>query len=278
MTEQMKLWISVLTFILFALLVGMLCSYEARYVIIEDKVHSTDWLETLKHLSEMVDSYGKAQRISILLAVHCAQLYLALPMLHLTKILYGWDLGLLPGWTLCVVWETLLTYVYICFKRVNRDLVFVRYFQGQRQSGNLFVTNALLAMSSFPLFLSSMVVYAGGVSQWEFMSASTFVSAFHTLFNVGCGHLLNSAASTQIISIFTVCITLSTVLPTAVSVYLTSHGLIVLLRTYQDPPRERLLNSFSEPSDVQDGLDICDLCIRERDFAAETVRIHDEGP
>jgi hypothetical protein len=163
----------------------------------------------------------------VLLALHAAHLYLCLPMLHLTKVAYGFWLGLGPGWLLCCAWELLLFYVYVrCMPR-SPEPAFLACTRRSRAAGRLFHDNVMFAVSSFPLHVSASLVLAGDVSLAEFFGANAPVTAALTLKNVACGAVLAAAPAPATLAVLAVVLTASTLLPTFATFYVTTQGLLI---------------------------------------------------
>jgi len=63
-------------------------------------------------VEDMFQIQNKYYAVPILMAVHTLQMYWG-PMLHITKIFYGYWLGLFFGYFLCVPWESILNLFYL---------------------------------------------------------------------------------------------------------------------------------------------------------------------
>ena len=199
-----------------------------------DMGNSSQWKEFASDISVRVHATDTPTRITFLMCIHAMHIYMCLPMLHITKIFYGYWLGIWIGWSLCCVWELILFYVYIRVVNIERHDVMFAYIYSARQAGTLLRENVLLAMSSLPLQVSASLVRFGGVTNTEFMTANTIVTVVMSLKNVACGAVLASSPGTHSILIVSVVLVFSAMLPTCSTVYVSSRTVLVAMRTYSE--------------------------------------------
>lgn len=233
--------------------------------VLHDMGNSSQWTEFASGVSVRVSATDTPTRIVLLLCLHAMHIYMCLPMLHVTKVLYGLWLGVWIGWSLCCVWELLLLYVYIHSIKIERHDVMFAYIDSARQAGTLIRENVLLAMSSLPLQASASLVQFGGVTNTEFMTANTIVTILMSLKNVSCGAILASSPGTHTVVMVSAVLVFSTVLPTCSTVYVTSKTVLVALTTHDE--HQALLTVDESIHDMEcDGVhahfevDVADAC------------------
>jgi hypothetical protein len=189
--------------------------------------NETEWLALADSVSAQTHASSLSARLGVLLALHALHIYACLPMLHLTKVLYGMWLGLIWGWLSCCAWELFLFAMYLMLMPRRGSHVLLVCTQRSRTSGNIFFDNVMMAMSSFPLHVSAALVLNADVSLREFFLANALVTAVLSLKNVWCGSILANSPEPSTLVVLAVLLTLSTFLPTAATVYITGKGLYV---------------------------------------------------
>jgi len=161
-------------------------------------------------------------------------------MLHITKVLYGFWLGVGLGWSVCCAWELSLFYVYICVVHKEQSKLVLAYTSSARRDGTLFRENVLFAMSSLPLQASASLLQFGDVTRSEFMKANGIVTAVMSMKNVLCGALLASSPSAKQLVLLTAVLAFSTLLPTISTVYVSSKTVLGALHAHGE--RQALLD------------------------------------
>jgi len=215
---------------------GVLCWAEFSEVLPHDMANVTQWRALEAAVANRTHVSSRPARVGLLLALHTGHLYLCLPMMHLTKVAYGFWLGLGPGWLLCCVWELLLFYVYLrCMPR-SPDPAFLACTRRSRATGRIFHDNVMFWVSSFPLHVSASLVLAGDVSLSEFFVANAVVTAVLSLKNVACGVVLAASPEAATLGVLAVVLTASTVLPTFATLYVTTQGLLIASDMHQEAP------------------------------------------
>jgi len=189
--------------------------------------NETEWLALADSVSAHTHASSVFARLGVLLALHALHIYACLPMLHLTKVLYGMWLGLFWGWLSCCAWELGLFGIYLTIMPRRGSHVLLVCTQRSRTSGNIFLDNVMMAMSSFPLHVSAALVLNADVSLREFFIANSLVTSVLTLKNVWCGAILANDPQPSTLVVLAVLLTISTFLPTAATVYITGKGLYV---------------------------------------------------
>lgn len=206
---------------------GVLCWAEFSEVLPHDMANVTQWRALEAVVAARTHASSRSARVGVLLALHAGHVYLCMPMLHLTKVFYGFWLGLGPGWLLCCVWELGLFYAYVAGMPRSPDPDFLAFTRSSRAAGRILHDNMMFAVSSFPLHVSASLVLAGDVSVAEFLQANALVTAVLTLKNVACGAVLAAAPEAATLGLLAVVLTVSTLLPTFATFYVTTKGLLI---------------------------------------------------
>jgi len=215
--------------ILVVLVLTVLISLRYRNLFPHD-FNSTAWLEFSEQVSASLHADTTAVRVCLLLLVHMLHIYLCLPMLHLTKIMYGYWLGIVRGSVLCCLWELLLMWAYVAAVRREPQKELCSYTQKARQEGSLTRDLLLVSLSSFPLQVTASLVQFGDATTREFMLASLVVTTVTSIKNVVCGAVLAQAPSTRNMLAVSAVVAFSSVMPTLCTLYVSSKTLYLVLR------------------------------------------------
>lgn len=224
-----------------------------------DMSSSSQWSEFASTVSARMRATTTPTRVLLLLCLHMMHVYMCLPMLHITKVLYGFWLGVLVGWSVCCAWELLLFYMYLRLIHRERQQAICTYTADARSDGILFRENVAFAMSSLPLQASASLVQFGDVSTAEFMRANALVTALMTMKNVVCGAVLASRPSKHVLVFLAAVLAFSTVLPTVSTFYVSSKTLLAALHANE---HESLLADeivLDLPSDSEHTDECCNL-------------------
>jgi len=157
-------------------------------------------------------------------------------MMHLTKVLYGMWLGLVWGWLSCCAWELVLFSICLTLMPRRGSHVLVLCTQRSRTSGNIFLDNVMMAMSSFPLYVSAALVLNADVSLREFFRANALVTSVLTVKHVWCGAIFANDPQPSMLVVLAVLLAISSFLPTAATVYITGKGLYVTADCVAEAP------------------------------------------
>jgi len=215
---------------------GVLCWAEFSEVLPHDMANVTQWRALEAAVANRTHVSSRPARVGLLLALHTGHLYLCLPMLHLTKVAYGFWLGLGFGWLLCCGWELLLFYIYLLCMPRSPEPAFLACTRRSRAAGRLFHDNLMFAVSSFPLHVSASLVLSGDASLAEFFAANALVTAVLTLKNVACGVILAASPETATLGVLAVVLAASTLLPTFATLYVTTQGLFIASYMHPEAP------------------------------------------
>ena len=221
----------------------------------KDMSSSAEWSDFANHVSIRMQATTTPTRVLLLLGMHSLHVYMCLPMLHITKVLYGFWLGVWVGWSLCCAWELLLFYIYLRLIHREPQQAVCAYTADARSDGILFRENVAFGMSSLPLQASASLVQFGDVTTAEFMRANALVTVIMSMKNVVCGAVLASAPSRHVLLILAAVLAFSTVLPTVSTFYVSSKTLLAALHAND---HESLLADeivLDLPSDCEDAVE-----------------------
>ena len=200
---------------------------------IPHSLNATAWQRSVSRVNETLHMHRLPQQIAFLLTIHCAQVLLLFPMMHVTKILYGFWLGPVFGWLLCCAWELLLIFAYISRIEPRPHAEVTAIVSDSRTQGRLFPELVLLALSSTPLQIDGCLLQFGGVTVCEFWSANLLVTCVMTFKNPLAGYLLAASGSAATIAAVAIIISASTLIPTAATAYVSSKTIYQCFRIYQ---------------------------------------------
>lgn len=230
----------------FTLGLSLLASRELSSQIPHD-LNTSAWQHFAQDISNTMLATNTLTRVALLLTLHTMHVLLCMPLMHITKVLYGFWLGILLGWSVCCLWELMLFLLYL--KTIHKEAYapIFTYTRDARDTGTLFRENMLFAMSSLPLQASAALVQFGDVSVAEFMSANALVTVVLSMKNIVCGSVLATGPSADVMLLLAVLLSVSTVLPTISTLYVSSQTLFAALREHAGTAVAR------EPGACSDG-------------------------
>ena len=207
---------------LFTLLGGLVWSHE-----IPTSLDKDEWSAFVHRIDSFLSDDKSALGIlSVLLVVHALQVVLALPFLHVTKMLYGYVFGTWQGFVLAFSWEIFIIccVVLTCWKlRAPADtapvlLQLFVYTQQVREENRLMYFLCLLDLSSIPLLTVISLVLFDAVSPQEFVVAHA-LACVTTIRDSWLGNFIaHSNGRAEHVGIATVLFMVSTLLPTVITI------------------------------------------------------------
>lgn len=196
---------------------------------VPSSLNKEDWRLFLRRIDAFLSNDDSALGIlSMLLVVHALQIVVALPFLHVTKILYGYVFGIWHGFVLAFAWEFFIIccVVLSCWKlRAPADtapvlLQLFVYAQQTRDNHKLMYFLCLLDLSSIPLLTIISLVLFDAVTPREFVLAHA-LACLTTIRDTWLGNFIaNSDGRTEHVSIASALFVVSTVLPTLITIFL----------------------------------------------------------
>lgn len=238
--------------IVFGCVVSLLFSITLHKYVPSD-LNMTKWSEFSHKVEDKLHIQNKCYAVLILMAVHSLQMYCCLPMLHITKILYGYWLGLLAGFFLCVAWEFVLYLFYLQYVRKNIQSNVQEHVSEKRKRGNLTIEIAVICLSTLPLQTKVLVYSLSDICKKEFMIGCMIPTSIMTLKNVIVGKMLTLHPSTQTLAIMASVISFSLVLPTLSTILFSSSVLLLLknmdvYRAQKEQLQEPLIKVIATPA------------------------------
>lgn len=204
-----------------------------------------EWLNFTKSVQEAVNVTNSNQLIGILFMVHFLQVIFCIPLMHVTKILYGFFFGTAVGGLMACVWEMglILVAVVVCVYRQHTATVstnyahLVDYTENLRRRGQLYMFLIVLQMASIPLFSSLTLVSYQVVTATEFSASHFIVTAVMTFKDTFLGDFIaQSDGRTGHVFIGISVFVLSTLLPSLITVIVScvcSHHVMQLVKKIQ---------------------------------------------
>ncbi len=211
---------------LFLCLVGTYASKD--YVPMTLDVHL--WRNFSSHVKQTVyamDSKYPHNVLIVLFVVHAIQVLFCFPLMHVTKIMYGYFFGTWAGGGISCAWELFLVSVFLMVATQNlpirppaQELAgFLQYVASLRRRKLLFLI--CMHMSSVPLVTSTCLVLFQVVSRLDFLLAHVCATALTTFKDTWLGHFLASSdGNASNIAIAATLLSVSALLPTVLTVSL----------------------------------------------------------
>jgi hypothetical protein len=190
------------------------------------------WRNFSTHVRQTVKAFDRRYPHNVLLVlcvVHALQVLLCFPLLHVTKMMYGYFFGALNGGIICGCWEIGIVMLFVVAATQNtpvrspaRELLgFLMTVGALRAQGWLLPFMVALQVSSVPLVTSTCLVLFRVVSRWEFLLAHTISTVLMTSKDTWLGHFLaTSDGNARNIAIAAMLLSFSALLPTATTVCL----------------------------------------------------------
>ena len=248
------------------IILSVIATFTLSSSVPHDISNSSQWTDFASDVSERVRATDTPTRVVFLICVHTMHIYICLPMLHITKVLYGFWLGVYLGWFVCCAWEMSLFYMYISVVHKEQNKYVLEFTSRARRQHTLFRENILFAMSSLPLQASASLFQFGDVTRSEFMTANFIVTGIMSMKNVLCGAVLASSPSAQQMVVLAALLAFSTVLPTISTVYVSSKSVLTALHVkdecqalldLENSDADNTQNT-SEPDNHERGFGDCD--------------------
>jgi hypothetical protein len=199
---------------------------------ITDSLDEHLWRNFSAHVRQTVKAFDSKYPHNVLLVlcvVHALQVLLCFPLLHVTKMMYGYFFGALNGGIVCACWELGIVMLFVVAATQNtpvrspaRELMgFLMTVGALRAQGWLLPFMVALQVSSVPLVTSTCLVLFRVVSRWEFLLAHTISTVLMTSKDTWLGHFLaTSDGNARNIAIAAMLLSFSALLPTATTVCL----------------------------------------------------------
>lgn len=183
----------------------------------------------VKQSAHVLDSKYPHNMLLMLLVLHALQIVFFFPLLHVTKIMYGYFFGGWEGGLICCVWEFALIalFVIIVTRRLparppGSDLQgFLNSVASLRDRNLLLPFLVALHISSVPLVTSMCLVLFQVTSRYEFVYSHLIATILTTFKDTWLGHFLGTSDGNAMnIAIAATLLSVSAVLPTVFAITL----------------------------------------------------------
>jgi len=192
--------------------------------------NATAWTDFSEKVSTEFDIATASRKLLLLLTIHTGHLYCFVPMLHVTKILYGYWFGLWTGWVLCVVWELWLVAVFLHFLARDPRCIFQLYVTKIRKHKMLFLQVSAVCFSGLPLQTKTLMVSFSDITNYEYFMSSAGATLILSLKNTACGALLAQHPSPKTVAILSGLVAFSLLLSALVTFLISSQTLFLVLK------------------------------------------------
>ena len=265
--------------LLLGLILSIICSITLHKYIPKD-LNTTKWSEFSHSIEKNLQIENKLYASGILMTIHSLQILCCIPLLHITKIFYGYWLGIIQGFSLCVSCEFLL--YFLCLKCEKKTCLrdFQKYVSEKRSSGLLIFSISFICLSNLPLQTKLLVFKFSDISMNEFLIGSMIPTSVMTMKNVVVGSVLAQSPSHSSIAIMTIIISFSLVLPTLSTVYFSSNMILLMnslgneiVEEVDDLVQLPLINSEEICVNVEknpDNVDTDNIEVIQEDFESES--------
>lgn len=217
-------------------------------------INKDEWVAFLHRIDTyLTDDASALSILFVLLVTHALQVIMALPFLHVTKMLYGYVFGMWTGFIIAYMWESvlILSVVLTCWRLrapANTAPVLLQLFvytQHVRDKNRLLYFLSLLDLSSIPLLTILSLVLFDAVTPREFMLAHALAGLTSIRDSWLGDFIANSDGRSAHVGIASAIFVLSTLLPTMITV-------IILTRVMRlDPNASAELDSDNMTSDSE---------------------------
>ena len=191
--------------------------------------NASTWSDFSGKVSEKFHITSGSHKLLLLMTLHAGHMYCYLLLFHVTKILYGYWLGIWAGLSVCVLWECWLLLVFLYFLEENPRHGIQRYVAEIRRNGTFALQLSAVCFSGLPLQTKTMLVSCSDVSKYEYFAPSVVVIFILSLKNVACGAILADEPSPRTIAVVAGCIAFLLVLSTLTTLIVSSQTLFVVL-------------------------------------------------
>ena len=196
---------------------------------IPQSLESHEWANFTRKIEYALNGEDSTRSIVLfLLLVHALQTLFCLPLMHITKIMYGYLLGVWVGCAVATVWEMSLVSGFVLFcARLKPSVAspplrkLLEYTLELRDSGRFYVFTMCVQLASIPLVTAAALVLYKIMTPVEFLASHLVVTFVMSLKDAWLGDFVaRSDGETLDIFVIAALFFVSTLLPTAVTVVL----------------------------------------------------------
>lgn len=201
--------------------------------IVPHGLNSTDWSSFAQDISVYMGLVSVWPKVMLLLTLHTSHLFCYMSMLHITKVLYGYWLGILRGWCLCVAWEMTLFYIFLYSMHREPMEQVQNYVMEMRRRRTFFLEMTVVCISSLPLQTKTLTVAFSDITNTEYLYLNIGPTMLLSFKNVLCGGLLASHPTPQTLVVLSSALALSPLIPTISTVLVSSKSLLFVIQSAQ---------------------------------------------
>ena len=185
------------------------------------------WKNFTMKLQESLRTSNEDHVLAYLLMTHALQVICCVPLMHITKVLYGYFYGTVVGGIIGSAWEMglVVVFVLVCVQNVPTKpapanlQVLLDYVEVLREQKKLYFFLFFLQMASVPLVTGTSLVLFQVVSSSEFIGSHMIVTIITTFKDTFLGAYIYAASGdTKDVVIASVLFLLSTLLPTLLTI------------------------------------------------------------
>ncbi len=214
---------AVVPFLVICILSGIMAAMFHRHI--PHSMEKEEWMNFTKTLVLHSDQRISPQRVTILTLTLCSQYLFGVPFMNITKILYGYWFGFLPGTLLCFFTDILCIAPIILWtaSKIHPDESLISITEDLRKQKRFWINLTIFQLSSLPIYTRIPLLIHGAVTQREFTISFFSVALIITVKNTLVGTLIyhhphNAVILGTVVGVFTV-------LPSLMLVYLGSSVL-----------------------------------------------------
>jgi hypothetical protein len=183
----------------------------------------------VRHSVKAFDSKYPHNVLLVLCAVHALQVLFCFPLLHVTRMMYGYFFDAWHGGLICCSWEICIVIIFVIVATQNTPVRkpapelagFLMCVGALRSRGILMPFMVALHMSSVPLVTSTCLVLFKVATRWEFLLSHGLSTILMTFKDTWLGHFLaTSDGNAQNIAITAMLLSFSALLQTVLTVCL----------------------------------------------------------
>lgn len=228
---------------------------------IPQSIEAHEWANFTRKIEYALNGEDSARGIVIfLLVVHALQTLFCLPLMHITKIMYGYLLGVWVGSAVATVWEMSLVGGFVLFCARLKPAAptpplrkLLEYTLELRDSGRFYVFTMCVQLASIPLVTAAALVLYKIMTPVEFLASHLVVTFVMSLKDAWLGdYVARSDGETLDVFLIAALFFMSTVLPTAVTVVLlgqVSRSALNLVKEQNDTTGQDLAERESSLGD-----------------------------
>ena len=211
-----------------------------------------EWANFTRHVQVALhEKYNTHNIVIFLLVVHAMQTLFCFPLMHVTKIMYGYLLGVFTGCALATAWEmALVTACVLACTRLESApaasdaalapplRMLLDYTLQLRESGRFYVFVMCVQLASIPLLTAATLLLYNVMTHTEFLVSHLVVTFLMSFKDAWLGSFVaTSDAETLHVGVVVALFMVSTLLPTVATVVVLGKVSQVALQIVKNPEK-----------------------------------------